>query len=90
MSDIFKEWRRGATWNRPFQVEGPIGLREESSRLGLGLEGEELLGLSEVTRGSTGEGDRADLQRWGPGEECALKCLFCFLGWWLGMALGGV
>lgn len=29
--------------------------------------------------GSTGEGDGADLQRWGPGKECALKCFFCFL-----------
>lgn len=72
---------------------GPRGLREESAGLGLGLEGE-LLCLSEVARGrprgEAGEGDRADLQRWVLGKECTLKCFFCFPGWWLGMALGGV
>lgn len=50
MSDIFKEQRRRATWSRSFQVEGSRGLREESSRRGLGLQGE-LLYLSELVRG---------------------------------------
>ena len=61
-----EEWRKEATWIRAFQVEGPAGLREESSRLVISMEGW-LLRLCEVARENAqgdevGEGDRADLQ----------------------------
>lgn len=61
-----KNGEKEATWRRAFLVEGPIGLRQESSRLVLGME-KGLLYLSEVAKENAlgdevGEVGRADLQ----------------------------
>lgn len=61
-----RKGEKKTTWRRAFWVEGPIGLREESSRLVLGMERGRLY-LSEVAkenvvRDEVGEEGRADLQ----------------------------
>lgn len=61
-----KNGEKEATWRRAFLVEGPIGLRQESSRLVLDME-RGLLYLSGVAQENAlgdevGEVGRADLQ----------------------------
>lgn len=60
-----KNGEKEATWRRAFLVEGPIGLRQESSRLILGMErGLLLSGVAKENAwgDEVGEVGRADLQ----------------------------
>lgn len=78
------EWRKGATWRRAFQVEEPVGLREESSRFVLSMEGW-LLHLCEVARGMKLEKDTGRIY-----STCALdkefysEVFLLFSGWVFG------